>query len=97
MISLQPILPTPSTSYRFKRDAKYLTLTDAQNKPLEARYGIFREKMKGELLLLGFTESLNTPYLRADSQITISEGEKEEKLSLKGCLPLPPRISVTVK
>ncbi len=97
MIALQPKLEQPTTTYRIKRDEKYLTLNDAKNTALQARFGIFREPMKGELLLLGFKEALDTPYLRADSQIQITSEEEETSLEMKGDIPLPPRLIMTVK
>ncbi len=97
MISLKPLLSPLSNTYRIKRDTKMLPLRNAQGASLEARYGIFREKMKGEKLLLGFEKALDSSYLQCDSQIKITSGDKEESLHLQGAIPLPPRISVTLK
>ncbi len=97
MISLRPLLSPPSNTYRIKRDAKMLPLQNAQDAYLEARYGIFRENMKSEKLLLGFVEALNSSYLQCDSQIKITSGGKEESLHLKSRIPLPPRITITGK
>ncbi len=97
MIALQPKLEQTSTTYLIKRDEKQLTLNDAKNTALQARFGIFREPLKEELHLLGFEEALDTPYLSAYSQIIITSKEQETTLEMKGDIPLPPRLIMTVK